>query len=131
MIKPQNSCASSVQGRYLPKNKETHNTFAKIHDKINLVVTGETAKDIRNRVGIKKSELLRDYFPLNTLVYYSAMSICAANAIKDGNDPIQAINKAASNVLPRHYRPQPLSPGKSVRKLEKELKDMLNNNCSN
>lgn len=58
--------------------------FARVHDAINLAITGETARQMRERLGqllgkeIKDRELIRDYFPAMELQRYIA--ICEASA---------------------------------------------------
>ena len=54
-------------GQYYPSSKETNAVFSQVHDEINLIITGETAQEMRRRTGLEPHELLRDYFPLEKL----------------------------------------------------------------
>jgi hypothetical protein len=50
--------------------------FSRVHDRINIVVTSETAQEMRDRLSallgrkVKDNELIRDYFPALTLQRY-------------------------------------------------------------
>lgn len=100
-------------GRYDPSSRETRSVFARVHDKLNLILTGETARSMRNRLEVQlgrkvsESELLRDYFPIEDLVNYGTLCQAAANEMKaNGTDPITAIEIAARQVLPVSYEPK-------------------------
>lgn len=89
--------------------------FARVHDAINVVVTGETAKVMRERLSevigrkVKEDELIRDYFPTKNLQHY--ISLCEATAnlmVKKGRQPLAAVEEAAELVLPNGYVPQPI-----------------------
>jgi len=59
--------------------KPRTNLYAEVHDQINLAITGERAKQMRNRASaegwdIKDSDLIRDFFPTMTLQVY--VSFC-------------------------------------------------------
>jgi KilA-N domain len=85
--------------------------FARVHDQINLVVTGETAKQMRTRLSqllereIKQGELLRDYFPALMLQRYISMCEATANLIIEGENPLDAVERAKNIVLARGYLP--------------------------
>jgi hypothetical protein len=111
------------QGKYSSTNP--HFLFSKIHDAINLVLTGETSKQMYQRTGLKPHELLRDYFPLDKLNRYSALSICIANYIMDGYEPIDAVRLAATQALPRPFQAEPIEPVEPVKMLEKQLYERL------
>lgn len=87
--------------------------FAQVHDAINVAVVSETARQMRNRLGlilgkeIKESELIRDYFPALDLQRYIAMCEAAANLmIRDQLHPLTAVERAAEIVLPVNYIPK-------------------------
>lgn len=89
--------------------------FAKVHDGINIAITGETAKQMRTRLSvilgkqIKNHELIRDYFPSLYLQRYIALCEAAANfMIKDDDHPLTAVEKAAGYFLPANYIAQPI-----------------------
>ena len=104
------------RGEYSPVNP--HRLFSQIHDTINRVITGETSKQMYQRTGLKSHQLLRDYFPLEKLNHYSALTICIANHILDGHDPIEAVHLAAHQSLPRYFRAEPIEMVDPVKALE-------------
>ena len=110
-----------IIGQYYPSSKETQRVFAQIHDEINLIITGETAQEMRKRTGLEPHELLRDYFPLDKLTYYSALTVSAANAIKEGNDPTEAVYLAAKRVLPTYFKAEPIQLIEPIKDLEKKV----------
>lgn len=90
--------------------------FAKVHDAINIAITGETAKQMRDRLSallgkkVKQNELIRDYFPSEVLNRY--ISLCEASAnlmIRDELHPETAVERAAELVLYAGYRPTPIN----------------------
>lgn len=94
--------------------------FARVHDQINRIITGETAKQMRTRLSqllgkeVKEGELLRDYFPALALQRYISLCEATANLIIEGNNPLDALNRAKSIVLARDYEPQPIEFVESV-----------------
>jgi hypothetical protein len=89
--------------------------FAKVHDGLNILITTETSKRMRARLSqllareVKECELIRDYFPSITLVYYISMCEATANLmIRDGLEPLTAVERAAEIVLPANYLPTPI-----------------------
>lgn len=90
--------------------------FARVHDAINLAITGETAKQMRERLGIllkrqvKQDELIRDYFPSEVLQRYIAMCEASANfMIRENLHPLTAVERAAEIVLYAGYVAQPIN----------------------
>lgn len=90
--------------------------FAQVHDAINLAVTGETAKQMRDRLSlilgkvVKQDELIRDYFPSEILQRYIAMCEASANfMIRENLHPLTAVERAAEIVLYAGYRPAPIN----------------------
>lgn len=90
--------------------------FAQVHDAINLAITGETAKQMRDRLSIllnrkvTQKELIRDYYPSEVLNRY--ISLCEATAnliIRDDLHPVTAVESAAELVLYAGYRPTPIN----------------------
>ena len=89
--------------------------FARVHDLINRLITTETSKQMKTRLGgilgkkVKDSELIRDYFPTEVLQKYIALCESLANyMLKEGLDPVSAVEKAAEMFLPSNYQPQPI-----------------------
>jgi hypothetical protein len=90
--------------------------FAKVHDAINIAITRETAKQMRDRLSqlldrqVKQDELIRDYYPSEVLQKYIAMCEASANfMIRDELQPITAVERAAEIVLYAGYRPTPIN----------------------
>jgi hypothetical protein len=89
--------------------------FARVHDAINVAVTGETAREMRTRLStllnrkVTERELLRDYYPAMVLQRY--ISLCEASAnfmVREELKPLEAVQKASEIVLPSGYLPQPI-----------------------
>lgn len=89
--------------------------FARVHDTLNVEVTGETAGQMRDRLGkllgrkVKPGELLRDYFPITSLQSYIAMCETSANLmLKRGAHPLDAVREAAELALPVTHIAEPI-----------------------
>jgi KilA-N domain len=86
--------------------------FARVHNRINVVVTSETAQEMRDRLSVllghkvKDSELIRDYFPALMLQRYISVCEATANLIAEGQNPLDAVERAKAIVLARNYLPQ-------------------------
>lgn len=100
-------------GQYNPGSQQTQIFFGRVHNEVNLVLTGEKAVDMRARlevhVGkkISEKELLRDYFPITELANYAAVCQAAANNMENGGmHPINAVRLAARQVLPSSHIPK-------------------------
>lgn len=95
--------------------------FARVHDRINLVIAGETAKQMRARLSellgreVKDSELLRDYFPALMLQRYISICEATANLIIEGQNPLDAVDRAKAIVLARGYLPQKIDFVESIK----------------
>lgn len=99
---------------YVPGSKSTNIFFQRVHNQVNLVLTGETASEMRQRLEsslgkpVSENELLRDYFPMTDLADYASICQAAANNIENGMHPISAIKLAAKQVLPSNHVPSPI-----------------------
>jgi hypothetical protein len=111
------------RGEYSSVNP--HRLFSQIHDAINRVITGETSKQMYQRTGLKSHQLLRDYFPLEKLNHYSALTICIANHILAGHNPIEAVHLAANQVLPPYFKAEPVELVDPIKALEQQLLERL------
>ncbi|NJM99508.1 MAG: KilA-N domain-containing protein [Phormidesmis sp. RL_2_1] len=87
--------------------------FARVHDAINQAVTGETAKEMRERLSqvlarkVAQKELIRDYFPALVLQRYISMCEASANfMIREELHPLTAVERAAEIVLYAGYQPK-------------------------
>jgi hypothetical protein len=95
--------------------------FARVHDQINLVVAGETARQMRDRLSqllgreIKEGELLRDYFPALMLQRYISICEATANLMLEGQNPLDAVERARTLVLARGYVPQQIDFVESIK----------------
>ncbi len=78
------------------KNKASRRIYAQVHDELNKVVQSLTAQQIKRRNGLVKSALIRDYYDTNPLIDYGSLSRVAANLIRCGIDPVEAIHLAAA-----------------------------------
>lgn len=101
-------------GTYDPKSRETGIFFGRVHNEVNIVLTGEKASAMRARLEmhlgqkVSEAELLRDYFPMVDLANYAALCQAAANNMARGVHPIEAVRLAAKQVLPLDYVPAPI-----------------------
>jgi len=102
-------------GRYQSGSFLTKKAFWEANDKLNKILTGETALEMRNRLqnelgkSIGEQELMRDYFPILDLANYAALCQASANEIAlNGTAPIQSIDIAAQQVLPASYIAKPI-----------------------
>lgn len=95
--------------------------FARVHDQINLIVAGETARQMRDRLSqllgreVKENELLRDYFPALMLQRYISMCEATANLMIEGQNPLDAVERARSLVLARGYAAQQIDFVESIK----------------
>lgn len=102
-------------GSYAPGSKETNIFFGRVHNEVNIVLTGEKAVDMRLRLKgyigkeVTDKELLRDYFSITDLASYAAICQAAANNMENGMHPINAVNLAAKQVLPSNYQAKPIN----------------------
>lgn len=90
--------------------------FSQVHDALNVMITGETARQMRERLSsllnrqVRDSELLRDYFPAIPLQRYISLCEVSANLmIRDGRHPLTAVEEAAELVLPANFKPEPIN----------------------
>jgi KilA-N domain len=102
-------------GSYEPGSFKTAQTFAKAHNKLNTLLTTETAQQMRDRLGkeldkaISDQQLLRDYFPISDLANYASLCQAAANEMAlNGTSPLMAIEVAAKQVLSPSYIAKPI-----------------------
>lgn len=94
--------------------------FARVHDRINVIVTSETAAQMRTRLAELlghpvEGDLIRDYFPALTLQRYISMCEATANLIIEGQKPLDAVERARSIVLSRTYIPERISFVESIK----------------
>lgn len=89
--------------------------FSRVHDALNVAVTGETAGQMRDRLGkllgrkVKPGELLRDYFPAVALQRYIAVCETSANLmLKRSAHPLDAVREAADLALPVTHVAEPI-----------------------
>lgn len=102
-------------GSYSPGSFKTNQAFWTAHDKLNQLLTTETAKEMRVRLGeeigkeITEQQLLRDYFPIKDLANYASLCQAAANEMSlNGTFPLIAIDIAARQVLSPSYVAKPI-----------------------
>lgn len=106
--------------------------FAKVHDRINIAITGETAKQMRERLElvigreVKESELIRDYFPPTPLQRYIAVCQTTANImIKDRLKPLDALDKAIGYVLSANHVATPIDFAEHIGLTARRIKGLL------
>jgi len=125
-------------GRYRPGTYDTNRAFWEAHDKLNLLLTTETAGAMRKRLEtelgrqVSESELLRDYFPMTDLANYAALCQAAANEMAiNKTSPLKAIEIAVKQVLSLTYVAKPIDFTERIglvrRRLEQRDQLMLAN----
>jgi hypothetical protein len=89
--------------------------FARVHDAINICITTETSKQMKERISemlgkkVNNNELIRDYFPPMPLQRYISVCEAAANfMLRENLHPLTAVEKAIEIVLPADYIAQPI-----------------------
>jgi hypothetical protein len=102
--------------------------FARVHDALNIAITGETAKQMRERLAnvlnreVKESELIRDYFPAMDLQRYISLCESATNhMINDDLNPLEAVEKATIYALPAGYASQPIDFEEHIKLVHKRF----------
>ena len=115
-------------GKYDPSSWGTRRFFSDAHDKLNILLTTETAKEMRERLSqeigkaITEKELLRDYFPINDLANYASLCQAAANEMDENNTPpLEAIDIAARQVLSKKYVAKPINFTERISLVRKRL----------
>jgi KilA-N domain len=111
------------RGLYNPSSQETHNYFAQVHDAINVAITGETSREMKSRLKVDASELIRDYFPIVTYGLYVSLHQAAINNMEDGMEPIAAVDLAVKQSLPRGYQPKAIEFTEGIGEARQRLKD--------
>jgi hypothetical protein len=123
-------------GQYNPSSKETGIFFGRVHNEVNLVITGEKAIEMRARLEgylgfkINDQELLRDYFPIVSLSDYAAICQAAANNMESGMEPINAVRLAAKQVLPSNYVPKAIDFTEKIALVRQRVSRALNQNSN-
>ena len=89
--------------------------FAKVHDAINIAITTETAKQMKERISemldkkVNNNELIRDYFSPMPLQRYISVCEAAANfMLRENLHPLTAVERAIEIVLPADYVAKPI-----------------------
>ncbi len=96
--------------------------FAQVHDRLNILLTTETSKQMRTRLSkllgreVKEYELIRDYFPTEALYNYKALCQVATNLMKnEWYTPLDAVERAAKLVLPIDYVAKPIDFDENIK----------------
>jgi hypothetical protein len=104
--------------------------FARVHDAINIAITTETAKQMRERISemlgknISKEELIRDYFPPMPLQRYISVCEAAANfMLRENLHPLTAVERAIEIVLPADYVPQPIDFAEHIKFVRRRISE--------
>jgi KilA-N domain len=121
-------------GNYQPGSFKTVQAFTKAHNKLNTLLTTETAQQMRDRLGdelgktISNQQLLRDYFPIDNLADYGNLCQAAANEMAmNGTSPLLAIEIASKQVLSPKYISKPIDFTERISLVRRRLeqKDQL------
>jgi hypothetical protein len=105
--------------------------FARVHDAINICITTETSKQMRERIsqmlGKKvnnNNELIRDYFPAMPLQRYISVCEAAANfMLRENLHPLTAVERAIEIVLPADYMPQPINFAEDIKFVRRRISE--------
>lgn len=90
------ACTNMVNGQTL---------CTEVHDQINHQIQGLPAQEIKKIWQLKKSQLIRDFLDAQYLDWYSMISQIAANLIRKGQHPLDAVSKACYDCLPLGHKP--------------------------
>ena len=117
------------QIRKYDNGKYTGIYFSRVHDALNIAITGETAKQMRERLSLilnrrvdNDSDLIRDYFPAMDLQRY--VSLCESTTnyiINDELNPLEAVERASRYALPSNYLPQPINFEEHIKLLKAKI----------
>lgn len=98
--------------------------FAKVHDSLNRLITGETSREMKQRLqdemGVKVDEktLIRDYFPIEAIELYRAMCRTATNFMyREQMHPLKAVLEAARMALPYDHEAKPIDFELNIKRL--------------
>jgi hypothetical protein len=105
-------------------------TYINFHDSINILITGEPAWKMKQRLGkilgrkVKENEFIRDYFPPMALQRYIAINEASAKLMLKGRHPIAAVEEAADLILPIGYVPTPIDFAEHIALVQKRVGDL-------
>lgn len=88
------------------KNGASRKIYWETHDALNECIQGVKSKQIKEQNGLPKSALIRDHYDTRPLIDYAAISRFAANVIKCGIHPIEAVKLACGFYFPPDYTPE-------------------------
>lgn len=102
--------------------------FSKVHDAINIAITTETSKQMKECISemlgkkVNNNELIRDYFPAMPLQRYISVCEAAANfMLRENLHPLTAVERAIEIVLPADYVPQPIDFAEHIKFVRKRI----------
>lgn len=102
--------------------------FSKVHDAINIAITTETSKQMKECISemlgkkVNNNELIRDYFPAMPLQRYISVCEAAANfMLRENLHPLTAVERAIEIVLPADYVPQPIDFAEHIKFVTKRI----------
>lgn len=103
-------------------HKASRKVFSEAQDVVNKRLQGLKSRQIKDRNGLAKSALIRDYFDAEPLIDYSAINRLAANLIitKDMH-PAKAVSIACDMYIKPGYTPAPVPLLENVHKADKRL----------
>jgi len=105
-----------------PNSKVGQQIFAEVADEINRLITGEIAGQMRQRLGVKKYELIRDFMPVEVLRHYWLATSHASFLIcKQQMHPVSAAFQATIWALPAGHIPAPIEFEIDVALVRKQL----------
>ncbi|MBD2139773.1 KilA-N domain-containing protein [Anabaena sp. FACHB-1237] len=102
--------------------------FSKVHDAINIAITTETSKQMKECISemlgkkVNNNELIRDYFPAMPLQRYISVCEAAANfMLRENLHPLTAVERAIEIVLPADYVSQPIDFAEHIKFVRKRI----------
>jgi hypothetical protein len=106
--------------------------FSKVHDAINIAITTETSKQMKERISemlgkkVNNNELIRDYFPPMPLQRYISVCEAAANfMLRENLHPLTAVERAIEIVLPADYVAQPIDFVEHIKFVRRRISDPI------
>lgn len=104
-------------------NHASRKIYWQTHDALNEVIQGLKSRQIKANNNLPKSALIRDYYDTRPLIDYASLSRPAANLIRCGIHPLEAVKLAASLCLSTAHNPEPIPLIENIHKVSKLLED--------
>lgn len=103
------------------KNHASRKIYWETHDAMNECIQGIKSRQIREQNGLPKNALIRDHYDTRPLIDYAAISRFAANVIRCGIHPVEAVKLACGFYFPPDYTPEAVPLIENIKRVAKLL----------